>query len=349
VRFLHFFPEIALPRFFIGVEGHVFTACEPEKSMRHSRIKPSEDTFMHVYNRTVGTTSERPFRRREKEEFTRRLKRLCELYVIEVVSFQVMSNHFHLILHVPGQPPSNEEAAERHKKFYGLKRRMSVNSGKCTQLAQKLRDISEFMRELQQPFSRWFNNTRPVRRRGSLWAGRFKSTILETGLAVWNCWLYVEYNPVRAHMVGNPADYRFCTYGEWSGRGRHPFQATLEKWVLPWLNNLLQVNTLEEVYGRMKREFVRRRAVELRQTEEQIDAAVAVAAEREKFVTRLDRRVRYWTDGLVIGSDLFVRKTAGHCLTRINVQKRRLVRALSPDTGERPPLYSFKQLRVLIE
>jgi REP element-mobilizing transposase RayT len=324
-------------------------ACHPEKKMRHSRIKPSEDTFMHVYNRSVGTTSDRPFGRREKEEFRRRLKRLCELYVIEVLSVQVMSNHFHLILHVPGQPPSNEEAAERHKRFYGLKRRMSVSSEKCTKLADKLRDISEFMRELQQPFSRWFNSTRPVRRRGSLWAGRFKSTILETGLAVWKCWLYVEMNPVRAYMVSNPADYRFCTFGEWSGRGRHPFERTLEKYVLPWLGNLLQVDSLQGVYDRMKCEFARLRAVEQRQTEQQIEATVAVAAEKEKFVTRLDRRVRYWVDGLVIGSDLFVRKTAGRSLTRINVKKRRLVRALSPDSEKKPPLYSFKQLRVLIE
>ncbi len=254
-----------------------FRACEPEKSMRHQRIKPSEDTFMHVYNRTVGSTSDRPFKRREKEEFIRRIKRLCELYVIEVVAMQVMSNHYHAILYIPGQPPSNEEAAERHKRFYGLKRRIPVNTDRCTELAKKLRDVSEFMRELQQPFSRWFNRTRPVRRRGSLWAGRFKNTILETGLAVWDCWLYVEMNPVRARMVGSPADYRCCTFGEWSGKGKHPFQAGVEKHVLPWLKGLLQVNSLAEVYDRMRREFARVKAVEQRQTPEQVDTAIAVA------------------------------------------------------------------------
>ena len=37
--------------------------------------------------------------------------------------------------------------------------------------------------------------------------------------------------------------------------------------------------------------------------------AIAVAAEKEVFTTRLDHRVRYWVDGLVIGTEQFVRQT----------------------------------------
>ena len=127
------------------------------------------------------------------------------------------------------------------------------------------------------------------------------------------------------------------------------FEKTLEKYVLPWLGDLLQVDSLQGVYDRMKCEFARLLAVEQRPTEEQIEATVAVAAEKGKFTTRLDRRVRYWVDGLVIGSDSFVRETVGRCLTRINVKKRRLVRSLCADSEKRPPLCSFKQLRILIE
>ncbi|MBM4142652.1 MAG: hypothetical protein FJ225_03530 [Lentisphaerae bacterium] len=61
--------------------------------MRHPRIKPQEDTFVHVYNRTVGSAGEFPFGPTEKEAFINRLKRLCELYVIEPLAFQVMGNH----------------------------------------------------------------------------------------------------------------------------------------------------------------------------------------------------------------------------------------------------------------
>ena len=44
----------------------------------------------------------------------------------------------------------------------------------------------------------WYNRTRPERRRGPLWAGRFKNTVLESGLAVWACWAYVERNDAFA-------------------------------------------------------------------------------------------------------------------------------------------------------
>jgi len=118
--------------------------------MRHPRIKPREDTFVHVYNRTVGSAGEFPFGPAEKEAFLSRLKRLCELYVIEPMAFQVMGNHYHLVLFVPGQQPSTEEAAQRHKRFYGLQRALPQNSPACAQLADKLRDLSAFMKELQQ-------------------------------------------------------------------------------------------------------------------------------------------------------------------------------------------------------
>ena len=74
-----------------------------------------------------------------------------------------------------------------------------------------------------------------------------------------------------------------------------------------------------------------------------------MAAEKERFVTRLDARVRYWVDGLVIGSELFVRNTVSKYRTAVNVKKRRLVRALRPDRQPEPALCCFKQLRVLVE
>jgi len=49
--------------------------------------------------------------------------------------------------------------------------------------------------------------------------------------------------------------------------------------------------TLQGVYDRTKREFARIRAEEQRQTPDQIDATIAVAAEKEKFTTRLEALV----------------------------------------------------------
>jgi hypothetical protein len=43
------------------------------------------------------------------------------------------------------------------------------------------------MKDFQQQYTNWFNRTRPRGRRGRLWADRFKSVILESGRAVWEC------------------------------------------------------------------------------------------------------------------------------------------------------------------
>jgi hypothetical protein len=231
---------------------------------------------------------------------------------------------------------------------YPKARKLKPGSRQCKRLALKLRDISQFAKELQQPFTRWYNRTRPRRRRGHLWAERFKSTILEGGLAVWHCWRYLERNPVRAHMVGTPADYRFCSFGEWSGTGHYPFAQALCEHVLPLLKGLLHVETLQEAMVELRKEFARLAAQEQNATEAELDATIAAAAENEKFVVRTDRRVRYWVDGVVIGSRQFVRETIIKTRGVQAVKRRRLAAARTAEGGV-SPLCCFKQLRVLLE
>ena len=318
--------------------------------MRHQRIKPVEGQsgFMHVYNRAVGSTGDYPFNAVEKGELLRRFRDLNEYYVVEVLAVQAMGNHFHALLYVPAEPPDGQETAERYRRRYPKRRALHPDSRRCRRLALKLRDVSEFMRELQQPYSRWYNRTRSRRRRGPLWAGRFKNTILEAGLAVWDCWKYIEMNPVRAGLAHTPADYRFCSFGQWCATGEHPYGEAVSQHILPFLKGLLQIESLEEVRLSLRKEFARMKAVDQHKGEEATRAAIAVAAEREPFSTRLDRRVRYWVDGLVIGTEQFVHETMLGTRSAKALRKRRLTRAFSA-TGDATPLCCFKQLRVLLE
>jgi putative transposase len=49
---------------------------------------------------------------------------------------------------------------------------------------------------------------------GSIWSDRFKSVIVEPSReAMMKVAAYIDLNPVRAEMVDDPADYRFCSYG----------------------------------------------------------------------------------------------------------------------------------------
>ena len=92
---------------------------------------------------------------------------------------------------------------------------------KCRKISEQLKDISFFMRQIHQKFIYYIN--RVHKRRGTLWADRFKSTILDGEQALWNCVKYIELNAVPAKLVEDSADYRFCTWGSFCGSGRHIF------------------------------------------------------------------------------------------------------------------------------
>lgn len=277
--------------------------------MRPPRLKPTSDTFYHAYNCVAGIPGYFPFQEKEKLRFLSLLRRLEAYYVVDVLSFQVMSNHFHLVLHAPEAPPSDEETCERYRAHYRNTRELRPGSRKCARIAAKLRDVSCFMHDLEHQFTTWFNTSRPVRRRGTLWAGRFKSVVLEAGHALWSCWKYVEMNPVRASMADTPSDYVFGSFGCWIRQGRHPFQHSIEERVLPRLQSLFGLDSLDAVRKKMQEEF---KLLELlKGTAVQNDVPFLPRDGRRlplPFSIQPHRRMRHWTDGLVVGSAQFVRR-----------------------------------------
>jgi putative transposase len=66
------------------------------------------------------------------------------------------------------------------------------------------------MRDLGQRYVQYFN--RHHGRSGTLWEGRFRSCVAESANYVLGCYRYIELNPVRAGMVGAPAQYRWSSH-----------------------------------------------------------------------------------------------------------------------------------------
>ena len=74
-------------------------------------------------------------------------------------------------------------------------------------------DVSVFMKLLKQRFTQWFNQQ--WGRKGTLWEERFKSVLVEgAGEVLATMAAYIDLNPVRAGIVKDPADYRWCGYAE---------------------------------------------------------------------------------------------------------------------------------------
>jgi putative transposase len=70
--------------------------------------------------------------------------------------------------------------------------------------------VSKMMQFVGRHYVRYFNHT--YHRTGTLWEGRFKSCLVQEEEYLFNCYRYIELNPVRANMVNHPMDYRWSSY-----------------------------------------------------------------------------------------------------------------------------------------
>jgi len=256
--------------------------------MRQARIKvEGQDTWYHCYNHAVGFQEDRPFGAVEKEKFIRILKRVSTLYSIRIVAYQVMSNHFHILLQAPKETPSQEDMCRRFAAFHNGKRTLLPGTPACRRWQQRSRDISWFMRHLQQLFTLWYNRTQERPRRGPLWSDRFKNTLLQDGMAVWKCLCYIENNAARAGLIKKAYLYRFGSLAPWRHAGRHPFHDEAVAALIPLTHLLFGINDMNQVLDLLQQTLSRN----------------ADNGGSDTF-----KSARYWTMGVVIGSELFVRE-----------------------------------------
>lgn len=78
--------------------------------------------------------------------------------------------------------------------------------------------VTWLMRDLGRSYVRYFNDT--YRRTGTLWEGRFRSSLVDSERYLLACYRYIELNPVRALLVGAPGDYPWSSYHV-NALGRH--------------------------------------------------------------------------------------------------------------------------------
>ena len=191
----------------------------------------------HVMSRTAG--GEMVFGDVEKEAFRRLMWRMAKFSGVEVLTYAVMGNHFHLLVKVPERTKflkrfEGEDGEAKLLEHLSLLYSKACIQGVKAELARvreagreaeaeailetfrrRFCDLSIFVKELKERFSRWFNKHHG--RRGTLWMDRFKSVLVEDGEALRTMALYIDLNPVRAGLVDDPKDYRWTGYGEATG------------------------------------------------------------------------------------------------------------------------------------
>ncbi len=70
--------------------------------------------------------------------------------------------------------------------------------------------LSQFMQSMANRYVRYFNATR--NRTGTIWEGRFKSSLVDSEHYLFTLYKYIEMNPIKADIVKNSADYPWSSY-----------------------------------------------------------------------------------------------------------------------------------------
>ena len=206
----------------------------------------------------------------------------------------------------------------------------------------RMHDLSEFMKTLLQRFTRW-HNTR-MKRRGNLWEETFKSVIVEDGLAARTMAAYIDLNPVRAGMVADPAEYRWSSYGEAMGATGRSGAKAKAGLVRAWMAHKGWEADARKWSGQVSREYRMMLLAEgMEKTREVVneegkrvtqvvrkgmkrDAAEAemdqLEAGRDVTMGKMLRwKLRYFTDGAVLGSRGFVDGIFEQCRDRFGPKR----------------------------
>ena len=198
--------------------------------MRKLRLKSDGEGFYHVGSRCVDRTFR--FNDEDKTHIVDQIHRMAVFCGIEVNTYAVMTNHFHILLHVlPKAELTDEELAARVAALYGHDKAEGFRSGWAAYrrdggaaamqrleeergaLLRRMGDLSNFMKELKQWISRDYN--RKVGRVGTLWEDRFWSCLLEDSAeTLSSVAAYIDRNAVRAGIVERPEDYKWCGYAQ---------------------------------------------------------------------------------------------------------------------------------------
>lgn len=75
--------------------------------------------------------------------------------------------------------------------------------------------LSRMMQAIGRRYVRYFNDRQ--QRTGTLWEGRYRSTLIQTDRYLLACMAYIDLNPVRAGVVANPKDYLWSSHGHYVG------------------------------------------------------------------------------------------------------------------------------------
>jgi len=276
--------------------------------------------YYHIVSRIVDRR--RVFDTKEKERLRTLLRRVEAFSAVQVLTYTILDNHFHILLLVPPRQPVSDEAfLERVACLYDetrvdmltreLKARREEGQPESAETLKRpyvarMYDVSQFMKTLKQRVSQSYNQRHG--RKGTLWEERFKSVIVQGRVgALGAVAAYIDLNAVRAGIVRDPKDYRFSGYGEAMG-GEVLARLGLQKVMDPvsgWRETARDYRQLLFVVGEARGLAGNGQPI-LPGFRPETVQQVLEAGGTLPLPELLHCRVRYFTDGVALGTKEYV-------------------------------------------
>jgi putative transposase len=325
--------------------------------VRQARIKVSADESPAVYHCVTRTVNgEMLFDDTAKEVLRKQLWQVADYCGVEIITYTILSNHFHVQVRVPQREPVCDlELLRRFQVLYPhptphqttrldvVRAELASNGPEARAWRKRqlalMTDVSQFMKLLKQRFSIWFNKTH--RRFGTLWAERFKSVLVESqNRILQTLGAYIDLNAVRAGLTNDPKDYRFCGYAE-AVAGNPLAQRGIQ--------GITGGRDWEEAHGQY-REMIFGTGAGAREEAGVINPAdlrhVIATGGRLPLASILRCRLRYFSDGAVLGCRAFVALQLANHRSRIITRGRKEPQPLPgySDWGDLATMHRLKQI-----
>jgi len=291
--------------------------------MRTARIKADGVGFYHCMSRAIEGRF--ILGHREKEQFLRNMRKLEDFCGLRIITYSILDSHWHILLEVPDREEiSDAELIRRIGVLYDAETAGMIKvqldeareSGDVaaaerlrSQYTYRMYDLSEFMKTLKQSFSQYFN--KKSGRKGPLWEQRFKSILVEgSEHALSTMAAYIDLNAVRAGIVSDPKDYRWCGYGVAMGgcqKARNGLGQIVSDLGVDgsWAEVRSAYRKYLYVQGQQKGIGPEGEPLRPGFSEKQVKEVLDAGGRLPRHEI-LRCRVRYFSDGLVLGSKDFV-------------------------------------------
>ena len=195
--------------------------------MRKARAIAEGGGYYHVVNRISGRRM--LLSPHWKGRLLRHARAAADFSGAEILTYAMMGNHFHLLVHVPGRREVDDaELVRRMEAIYAPRKLERIladwgrwgaspaNAWKAAEAKARLRarmySLPQFVKTFSERFTEEFN--RETGNTGSPWGQRFRSVLVERdSRALLPMAAYIDTNPLRAGIASDPAKCRWTGFG----------------------------------------------------------------------------------------------------------------------------------------